>query len=279
MKVGIVGGGTFGSTIGRALQEKGCNVTIFECYKKLAGSKPSGFLMKPSWFSGLGKEVYKPSLELLDKLYGLQKIKFRVGPLKTYAYRVSREAVINDPKLKYVHQKVIRVGPSEGKGLDAFLETDKEEYAFDLVIVAAGVWSGTLVDVPNLVGKKGVSFEWEAAKVEKNRISPWAPYKQTVVFNVPGEDKVWGGDGTALIPENWTDSRDDECLERVAKVSKLPLDKVTKIHGIRPYIEGVKPCLIERRGRRLWVVTGGAKNGSVAAGWAAYKMVKEYADD
>lgn len=261
MKVGIIGGGTFGCIVGRALKEEGCKVTIYDCNRALAASRASGFLMKPSWFDGLGSKITEPSLELLDKLYGLQKIKFKVGPIKTFAYRIDREQVLNDTKLTFVNERVT--------------VDELKEKEYDLIIVAAGVWSGRLVNgIEGLEGKQGISFEWKG-QIEKNKINPWAPYKQIVVFNVPGSNKVWGGDGSAILSQNWSASREQECADRVAKVADMKASQATRFVGIRPYIKDVKPCLVEKRGKRLWVVTGGAKNGTIAAGWAAHKIIKE----
>jgi glycine/D-amino acid oxidase-like deaminating enzyme len=269
MRVGIVGGGTFGSIIGRALKEEGCKVTIFDCRRSEAASRASGFLMKPSWFDGLGKKITDPALELLDKFYGLQKIKFRMGPLRTFAYRVDREAVLDDPKLHYIEEKVTKVQPR------VLTLKNGEEHEFDTVILAAGVWSKNLISIPGLEGKKGISFEWKGQHIKRSRIRPWAPYKQVVVFNVPDTNIVWGGDGSAILAENWKEERDEECLERVSKLAGLDGEEATRRTGIRPYIEGMKPCLLETRGKHLWVATGGAKNGTIAAAWAAYKLAKE----
>jgi glycine/D-amino acid oxidase-like deaminating enzyme len=42
--------------------------------------------------------------------------------------------------------------------------------------------------------------------------------------------------------------------------------------GLRPYVPGAKPCVLAEPHPGLWVVTGGAKNGTAAAGWAARKL-------
>jgi len=269
-RVAVVGGGVFGCVIGRALVEEGCKATIFDCRRPLAASRASGFLMKPSWFDGLGKAVSKPSLDLLDKLYRLQKVKFRVAAgIRTFAYRVDREQVLEDSEhLSYVERKVVRVG----SGYIGFSgESDNQEY--DLVVLAAGIWSAKLTDIGEMIGKKGISFEWKR-QIRRSFIRPWAPYKQVVVFNVPGKDLVWGGDGTAIKAENWTEGRESQCLARVSKAAKLEASEATPHVGIRPFTGGSEPCLLEKRGKRLWLATGGGKNGTIAAGWAAVKIVE-----
>lgn len=257
MNIGIIGWGTFGGIIGKALKKDGHTITMFDCRKKLAASKASGWLMKPSWFERLGSKIADPSLELLDKLYGLQKVKFRIGPLKTWAYRIDGTKVLH-ADLQCFERKVHDV------------DQLTKDYEFDTVIVTAGCWSGRFANIPNLTGKQGVSFRWKG-QVERNRIKPWAPYKQVVVFNEDGET-VWGGDGSAILPTNWKEERVSQCLERVSKLSKLPAEKAEAFEGIRPYVPGAKPCYLEKAGKRVWVVTGGAKNGTIAAAWAALQL-------
>jgi len=261
MKVGIVGGGVFGSVIGAALHKQGCKVTIFDRRKPDAGSLASGFLMKPSWFGNMEKSDSERSLKLLDELYGLQELKFRVGPVKTTVFRVDKKAVLENWHLEYLEQKIDSVK-------DGWID-DQE---FHLVVVAAGVWCRRFFDLPDLKGKVGISFEWDG-ELRKNIISAWAPYKQVVAFNIPGEGKVWGGDGTAILGENWTSERGEQCLSLVSKTIGFPKHEARAHVGIRPYYKTKDPCLVEKRGHKLWLATGGSKNGTIGAGWAANKIL------
>jgi hypothetical protein len=45
--------------------------------------------------------------------------------------------------------------------------------------------------------------------------------------------------------------------------------------GARPYVVGNKVGYFEQARPRLWVSTGGAKNGTVLAAWQAYRFLKE----
>lgn len=275
MRVGIVGGGVFGSVIGAALYQDGCKVTVFDSRKENAGSLASGFLMKPSWFSNMKSKDSEASLQLLDELYGLQELKFRVGPLKTTVFRVDRNAVLKNPDLKYVNEKVEDIS-SDGK---IFTHPNDDPYKFDLVVVAAGVWCHRFFDLPELDGKTGVSFQWKhdgpySPKLEKNLISVWAPYKQVVAFNVPGENEIWAGDGTAILQKNWKEGRVAECMKRVCKATGLPHNGGTFQVGIRPYYKTKDPCHVEKRGHKLWLATGGSKNGTIGAAWAANKILE-----
>src|SRR6266576_1797016 len=261
MKVGIVGAGVFGCVIAKALS-KHCDVTVFDCRKKEAASKCSGFLMKDSWFAGLGKKITEPALDMLGSLYKIQSIKFKVGPLRTLVYRIAKDKVLEG--VEVVEEKV------KGIGNGRYIVTD-EERKFDAIIVAAGIWSNGFFPKLQVTGKKGISFEWEG-KVKRPFIRPWAPYKQVVVFNVPEEEnKVWGGDGSAIKQENWTDERERECLKRVAKAAGLDASEAKQNVGIRPFVEG-RTHVLEKVGKRYWVATGGGKNGTILAGYVASQI-------
>jgi len=271
MRVGIVGGGVFGRVAAAALWEKGCKVTIFDDQRKYSGTSASAFLMKPSWFSGMGKEAYEPALELLDRIYGLQKIHFRIGPVKTYAYRVNKDSVMQ--RDYHPHMSISEEVTSVSTGKVVLF--NQQVFNFDAVIVAAGIWSSRFFEIPGLIGKTGVSFEWKS-RIKHSFIRPWAPYKQIVVFNVPDGDKVWGGDGSAILQKNWTEQREQECLERVSSAAGLNPDEAEYHTGVRPFVsKSSAPCLLEKRGKNLYLLTGGGKNGTIAAGWAAHKLVKE----
>lgn len=269
----IIGAGLFGATIARALQAQGRSVTVFDDNRPLSGSGPSGCLMKPSWFSGMGKHVTEPALELLHRLYNVRTVEFRVHPLKVMAKSlwIPNREVLDRADLNVVSTRVTRVLPGTTAPV---VELNSEHFwTAPLVVIAAGFWSSLLTPVPGLVGKQGVSFSWRA-QVKEPSIRPWAPYKQTVVFN-DSDGTVWGGDGSAIKPENWTCEREGECVARVARSAGLPpLLAVSRV-GIRPFVKSAGPCLVENRGNGLWVATGGAKNGTVAAGWAAYRIAKE----
>lgn len=268
MKIGVVGSGVFGCVIGAALAAAENYVTIFDCGKKQAGSKASGFLMKPSWFSNMKSKDSDKALALLDKLYGLQEIKFKVGPLKTTAFRVDGNKVLQDERMRFLERKAVSVADKE-------IHFDNGQVGeFDLVVVAAGVWCTKFFGVEGLEGKVGVSHEWEG-QVEKSFIKPWAPYKQVVVFNIPGTNRVWGGDGSAIISKNWTEEREMKCLARVSTAAKLNWQDAKSTVGIRPFYKTSEPCLLEKRGKRIWLATGGAKNGTIAAAWAANRLLGE----
>lgn len=270
----VIGAGLFGATIARALMAEGRRVVVIDDDRPLSGSKPSGCLMKPSWFSGLGKDVYTPALELIDRIYGIRDLKFRAGiGVASKEVTVHWAPANSQNGLDILRAKVTKVLP----GRVCFLREIDDgpligEVSAPLVVVAAGVWCRELMEVDDLTGKQGASFTWsrEPGSFE-NFIRPWAPYKQVVAFQVAS--KVWVGDGTAIKPENWTQERFDKSLRRCSDAAERGGRLWEASVGIRPFSK-VKPCLLEERAPGLWLATGGAKNGTVAAGWAAHKIVE-----
>lgn len=265
-RVIVVGGGLFGSTIAAALVHQGRKVVVFDDCRPMNGTTPSGFLMKPSWFDGMGKEVHVPALKLLHELYDVKKLSFQIWPIgkATEVYRLGVENPQH--KLDVRLERVIQVYPD---GVET-VETGRHT-GYDAVIIATGVWANELVGaVPGLHGKTGVSFIVKS-KVPHNVIRPWAPYKQIVAYNHPVDGDSWVGDGSAIKAENWTSEREQQCWDRCSRVYESPDPKPLRLVGIRPMVKNAKPCFLEKCGP-YWVCTGGGKNGSIAAGWAAHRL-------
>lgn len=280
--VAIVGGGLFGQIIRRKLLADGMDVVNLESHQKHSGSSPAACLMKPSWFSSLGKDVYEPSLKLLDELYGVSDIEFETRPLKkrVNVHWCDPKAILSAvPKA----MRVASVEPGLVRGWTTRQIDFEKDRLVDLeartVIVAAGIWSNDILPdrarVPGLVGRAGAAFLWPDLKIEQPFISVWAPYRQLVAFN--RGDGAWVGDGSAIKPENWTEERQLQSYERCSVAidryvhNDLNHNRVVSLYGIRPYVPKVKPCYLDIR-PGLIVATGGAKNGTLAAGWCAHKI-------
>lgn len=269
--VAVVGGGIFGRVIGRHLSSQGHDVVIIDNQQALAGSRPSACLMKPSWFAGMGKACTDPALEVLDRHFGVKDLQFRLGPARVGG-------------VKWCDPRSIAATHSEVRELkDTAIEVDSglvhcedrgEPVEADTVIVAAGVWSSDLVPIPGLSSRVGASCFYAGEQVEEPFIRPWAPYKQIVAFNM--HDGLWVGDGSAIIPENWNQRRTLQTVERcraaVGLASDVLSEKITVGH--RPYMPKKMfrgdPCYLEELRPGVWAATGGAKNGTIAAGWCAH---------
>lgn len=262
--VAIVGSGLFGSIIARSLSSLGQSVIIFDDNRPEAGSKPAACLMKPGWFSSMGKAVYDPALELLDELYRVQEIQFkmRLSGLKVKVFWVPPAKILNEkPVHATVDQLIWRgdcweVGPDTAK----------------VVIVAAGIWTELLVPEVKQKAQAGIAFLWPENKIAEPFIAPWAPYKQIVGFN--RGDGLWISDGTTILRHKWTTSRMLKSEIRCSGATRATVGQHTRLFGIRPY-HGQKPCYLEEVRPKLWVATGGAKNGTLAAAWCAYRLRRE----
>jgi len=254
----IVGGGLFGSIIGAAMRAEGRDVCIIDAHKEGAGSLPAACLMKPSWFSGLGKEIYEPSLELLDSLYGVQDIQFKVSGLTATVHWCDPASILNKG---ITDGTVVSIRSGEVGLKDGSVVQGRH------IIVAAGVWTKTLANYNYLEGRAGAAFLRPKTATTQPFVRPWAPYRQLVAFN--RGDGLWVGDGTSIKPENWSPERErvskDRCLAAVGSQD----DGWQTLYGIRPYVKGVKHAVVEQVMKDVWIATGGAKNGTIGAGWSA----------
>lgn len=279
----VVGCGIVGATVARHLAGSGlADVLALDDGRPLGGTAPSGGHLKVSWFGKLKKGEYEPAMETLDRTWGMSAEEFAARGGPTAVHRVDTDAVV-----RWRRESATLATALDLKHLDNYPEVfyreggEVKSERTRLLVVATGYWAGELLQGLQVRGKQGVSFR-VAGTLAGPLIEEWAPYKQVTAHQqAPGE--VWAGDGSALLPDNWTAARTGECLARCLGVLKLgtPGAKVLRtLHGIRPYLPGRKdaagsPCLLRKLHRRVWVATGAAKSGTIAAGWAATKIVKE----
>lgn len=268
--IAIIGAGLFGAVAAAALRRDGHNVLVIDAKKEGSGSRPAACLMKPSWFSSMGKDKFEPSLRLLDELYGVQDLSFKVlGPVGATVHWCDPAKILQPADLTDEVEAIQVVGGGFMLVLKSgdYVEVKK-------VIVAAGVWSSALAHVPGLVGRAGVSFRWFDMQLDQGFINPWAPYRQIVGFNI-SKTEVWVGDGSAIKPDNWTKEREDQSYARCASnidrtgFGDRENGRVEAQYGVRPYVPDAKPCFLKEVLPGMWVNTGGAKNGTIAAGWSA----------
>ncbi len=263
----VVGAGLFGQIIAKALREERRGVLVVDAHYPMAGSRPAACLMKPSWFSSLGKSVYDPSLMLLDDLYGVQDIVFETRP------KLAKATVHWIPPaqiLGVMHTRDTVVSITED-----VVELKKRGFTMaPLIVVAAGIWTERLLPQYKQVGQQGVAFLWRNRALDGPFIQSWAPYRQMVGFD--RGDGYWFSDGTAIKQENWTSEHVTSSWERATRaVGRLGPGTIQgrpaeTLRGIRPYAKGHKPCLLEEVRPGLWVASGGAKNGTLAAGYCAH---------
>ena len=264
----VIGCGIIGATVGLVLRKQGRDVLILDDGRPMGGTAPSGGHLKPSWFSGMKKEAYEPAMQLLDDVWGLKTEEFvlRPTPLTTTVYRVDTDQVLQ------TERTVVSVTGLEHLQNYPLVKFDGGEERTRLLVVAAGAWCGELLEGLEVKAKQGVSFRF-SGKLKQPFIQPWAPYKQ-IVTHQQTESTVWVGDGSAILPENWTEERTAACLVRCQKSLGLGFKKLTATTGLRPYCNsGKDPCLLKQITSRVWVATGAGKSGTIGAGWAARRIL------
>lgn len=275
----VVGAGIIGSTIASALRNQGRSVTVLDANKPLAGTPPSGGHLKPSWFGGMKKVDYEPAMELLDKTWGLVEEEFIIRPskLKATIWRVDTDKVVKSERTLAAVTGIDLLDTNAPK-----VTTTTEDFRCRLLIVAAGVWCQELLPeiLPpkSLIAKQGISFRYQG-NLANPFIKPWAPYKQ-IVAHQQTANEIWIGEGSAILSANWDARRSSTCQERcISSLARLypsmALKQPTRaIEGLRPYYaSGADPCLCKQVGKAAWVVTGAGKLGTIAAGWAARRIL------
>lgn len=263
----VVGSGIFGSVIARHLRRLGQRVVVVDDRRPDSGSAPAGCVIKPSWVTSMGKEQFQDSLDLLDSICGVQEISFRVQPSGAAApcFRVEPSTLLVVPDVLARVEAVedgCRLGTEHGP-----MTVLRARH----IIVAAGLWTPVLCPWVETWGRWGWSFR--GPRVTENTISLWAPYRQVVAFNMD-DGRSWSGDGSALIEKSA--EKPEALLAAAARCARVVGDTLlTTTRGVRPYAEtDGRPCLVSRRGS-VWAVTGGAKNGTIAAAWAARELERE----
>jgi glycine/D-amino acid oxidase-like deaminating enzyme len=290
----VIGGGVIGRTIALALAEQKSKVVIIDSNTANAGTKASGGHLKPSWFGSMPKTEYSKALELLDRLWGVHEDKFRIYPtkMKTVVYRVDTDKVlspINNNYVKLIKGTVCRIYPKQ-HGTTVLYKSHLTKTSKELVcrnlIVATGVWVTELFPELQFQSKAGVSFRVQNTKLIEPFISPWAPYKQVVAHQQSAQE-VWIGDGSAILESNWTTERTNQCKARCLDSLRNKVTSSTNVHnsvvktqqGVRAYPVVKKdkslPCLYQQPANNIWVVSGAGKNGTIAAGWAAGRLIHE----
>lgn len=269
--VAVVGAGLFGTIITDALRKQGMQVALIDDHKPARGSDPAACLMKPSWLSTVGKAVYNPALEMLNGLYGVQKIPFKTQLGSVEVFWVPPSTILQQQKVSIVG--TVELIRPKGPPYTLVLK-DATELQARVVIVAAGIWTEELVPLVRQTVHVGMAFLWPRERIAEPFIKVWAPYKQIVAFN--REDGLWVGDGNSILRQEWGPGGHAQagyrrCVDAV-KCSAQPII----LFGSRPYHHS-RPCLLREFKPSLWVATGGAKNGTMAAGWCAAQLIKALA--
>lgn len=263
----VVGSGIFGMIAASTLRREGASVTVIGDGRSDAGSKPAGCVLQPSWMTNMSRADIDAALLLLDELYGLDDVEFELRPtcMKLIkCWRVEPSKILQPSE---IHDTAVRL-------TEETVITDNGEYSAPKIVLACGVWAQQLAPwVGGVTGKFGWSHR--APPVKSPFIAPWAPYRQTVGFNMI-DGRSWLGDGQALIERSATEERQEQSRHRCMNAAFSQPQPMDTLRGARPYAVETsgQPCLVRRSGN-IWAVTGGGKNGTAAAAWAAQKLARE----
>lgn len=266
----VVGNGLFGSVAATYARAQGHTVTVINEERKYAASKASGCVLAPSWLSSLDKTDIADAMAVMEELYTVYPIEFQTNVMAKFkAKRVDPDAVLLKPD---VRGQVTAVTDGTVKYLD---QDGRGQTLRGTVLVAAGIWSQELVSgMPATKGLYGCSLRIQGV-IDVPRISVYAPYRQAVGFQL-NRKEVWFGDGTALIAKTWDAQEKDRVSTTVDRaVEMLGAPVRSKAHiGARPYVEGHKSGYLAQVSPKLWVSTGGAKNGTVLAALQALRFTE-----
>lgn len=269
--VAIVGGGIFGQVTAAHLRRTGRSVLVIDDARPGAGSPPAGCVVRPSWLMGkMSRAEVERCLGLLDALYGLREVKFKLSPTpgSVTCHRVETRQILEGHKC--ATGKVEKIGENfvtwdvGDSSLRASTETRH-------VVVATGIWAQELCPwAPKVQPRWGWSFR--GPPVAEPRIHLWAPYRQVVSFNMD-DGRSWMGDGSALVKptEAHRLKAEKRCFLHSATTGGTFLPETRS--GARPYLPGLaRPAYLERGPDGVWCLTGGGKNGLAAAAWAAMEL-------
>jgi hypothetical protein len=279
LKVLVVGAGLFGSIIAATIRRHGHEVVVLADQRDGMGSVPAACLMKPEWASSMGKD-YGHAIELLDHLYGVQTIPFKIKPsgLMTNCHWVDPAKVLRPPDRFGTYKDTVWPmceWPQVARWEDNQHGRSYME-GYDKIIFATGNWAWEQManaDALSLQSKGGWGFLFEG-QLDQPFIQVWAPYKQIVAFN-RDPDHIWIGDGSALLPMSMTEERMQASLNRCAAALAADPGRAEVLYGYRPYMKGLKEPAYIREITNGWIVTGGAKNGTLGAAWAAIQLTEK----
>lgn len=261
-KILIVGAGLFGQIAADLATRAGHEVTTIDASLPNRASPAAGCVLKPSWLASIPKPRIETGLQVLEELYGLESITLvsTLG-LPVPVKRVDPDRILRAPDIA---ETVTGVG-------DGYVRLESGARLQGTVLVAAGVWSQKFIpSMPDIKSLTGASARFKG-QLKENRIDVYAPYRQAVAYNI-NPKQVWFGDGSAILAHNWNSDRLEASRERAEET--FGLKKGVWTVGQRPYVEGHKAGYFRKLAKRLYVSTGGAKNGVLLAAAQAAEFVE-----
>lgn len=255
----IVGAGLAGSMVAKYATDKGYDCVVLDDGNDLAASRASSNLSMFSWIKKLG-DVGEQGVSNLQKDWPIQTIQFNGG--KSPALHLPSEDVLWK---NVVFAKVSQIH-------DGWVKTTEEKSYYGTVVVAAGVWSQKLLEVEGLQAVAGHTLFFEGQWSEPI-LKLWAPYKHLKIFQY-NSDLVLFGDSTAVLQQNYLEDHKLASLMRAKELGLAPPYKLRGVYsGLRPVMKD-KNVVCERRGEKLWLLTGGGKMGMTMYAATAKQLVE-----
>lgn len=288
----VIGTGIVGGTITRYFRSKGVEVLTVDSKQKLAASKCSFGVWKESWINESIKQQVEEGLKISDLLFEIEELQFTEEGKKETLKRINVNQMVLTNQVDVVgHAKLVRdnfvlVNQAESPGDTMYLKQIKI-IARKGILICAGAYTNEILKDSDLIPKSTLDAYWGIivkmrGKIQENRIKTWAPYKQSVLLQDDGNHIAFG-DGCTVKNPIEADRRLKNVIDRMElhklyildqQKDKFHLNTEQEFKGLRPYI-GKNDSLINQYGKKIWAITGTAKNGTILAGWLAKTMQKE----
>lgn len=248
----IVGGGLAGSMLATLAEKRGIESLIIDNGEDWAASRASAMLTVPSWLAS-HKETGLRGFELLAEHWPLKSLVFQGG--KTGYHLHMDDVLCRQP----MRDKVQLVS-------DGFVSTEQHGSFSGTVVVAAGSWSGQLIQGLKVDALAGHSLVFKGTWPDAPVLKMWAPYRHLKIYQWqprlspyhPG--LIWFGDSLAVKPENYKPEEMELASLGRARGAGL-VGSHTILRGLRPVVKGYPSGMVERISDKLWVLTGGGKMG------------------
>lgn len=278
VEVIIIGAGLVGSMTARHLRKHKLDVLVIDNNDPLSASKCSGGLWKQGWINGI-KDEAEIGEGIISRYFPIQEKKLTndKGEEEVFNYINCNEVVLKPDVLGSVNRiqnLSVEVIGSKSQSIGTYTATKA-------IIICAGVYTNTLLSKVGFKPKTDVDAVWGKVlecegQISENKISVWAPYRQSTLFNREGFH--YFGDGCTVKNPKPEDKRIEFATERLIEHAynlgcELGGDIVMK-EGLRPYIQKGQ-SIVNEYGNGIYAAVGTAKNGTVLCGYIADTLLKK----
>lgn len=282
----VIGAGLFGSAIAKALIAKGEVVLIVDSRHPMAASKCSFGIWKDGWINQTIQPFVAAGMADLERIAdGIKEVEFynvekdRIDIFKQIdcsKILVGKEDVLVG-EVKDINKGNIVLDLPDGERIDV-------EYKKGVIVAAGAMTPHVLSLAEKATNIHEIDKNWGATldlniKLDGNRMSQWAPYRQSVLVKIGNHYSF--GDGATVKNPKISDPRIEKAsnrllthLEDILTVGIDP-EKITAVNeGLRPYLKKGTTSFINQHAPWLWSATGGAKNSTILCTYVGNELVK-----